>query len=125
MAKSSVEGLDEFRRHMQGVEDSYAIIGGIACDLLLSDADLPFRATRDFDTVLVAEAKLSETAQAIWSLVRDGGYRCGWGGDRNVCFYRFTNPVAPGYPHMIEVFSRRPDFLEGAAGIEIAPLPTI
>lgn len=122
MAQSSVEGLDEFRRHMQGLEGSYALIGGIACDILLSEAGLPFRATHDFDTVLVADARLPETARSLWSLVRDGGYRCGWGGDENVCFYRFTNPMAPAYPRMIEVFSRQPDFLKGSEGVEVAPL---
>ena len=55
MAASSVEGLGEFRRHMQGLEGSYVLIGGIACDILLSEADLPFRATHDFDTVLVED----------------------------------------------------------------------
>lgn len=122
MARSTVIGLDEFKRHMQGLQGSYALIGGIACDILLSEADLPFRATHDFDTVLVADGRLPETAKAIWSLVIDGGYRCGWGRDENVCFYRFTDPAQASYPRMIEVFSKTPDFLEGHEGIEIAPL---
>ena len=121
MAGSAVEGLDEFRKHMQGLEGSYALIGGIACDILLSEAELPFRATHDFDTVLIADARLPETARAIWLLVQDGGYRCGWGGDENVCFYRFTNPVRPGFPRIIEVFARRPDCLHDLVKTEIAP----
>lgn len=79
MERSSVKGLDEFRRHMQGMEGSYVIIGGTACDILLTESDLDFRATHDLDTVLVADTMLPKTARAIWSLVRDGGYRCGWG----------------------------------------------
>ena len=125
MARSSVEGLDEFRRHMADLEGSYAVIGGAACDILLSDADLPFRATHDLDTVLVADARLPQTARAIWSLVLDGEYRCGWGGEENVCFYRFTDPKQPGYPSMIELFSKEPDFLRGSGypgDAEVAPL---
>ena len=73
MARSSVKGLDEFRRHMQGLEGSYVVIGGTACDILLTESDLDFRATHDLDTVLVADARFPETARAIWSLVKDGG----------------------------------------------------
>ena len=122
MGQSAVVGLDEFRRHMAGLEGSYAIIGGTACDILLSDADLPFRATHDLDTVLVADARLPQTAKAIWELIHDGGYRCGWGGEQRTCFYRFTDPTQPGYPFMIELFSKEPNFLTGTTGIEVGPL---
>lgn len=122
MARSSVTGLDEFRRHMAGCEGGYVVIGGTACDILLSDADLPFRATRDFDTVLVADVRLPETARAVWSLVVDGGYRCGWGRDERAHYYRFTEPGAAGYPAMIELFSKRPAFVEELGGVEVAPL---
>lgn len=45
MARGSVSGLNEFRRHMAGHEGTYAVIGGTACDILLFDAGLPFRRT--------------------------------------------------------------------------------
>lgn len=79
MAGSAVEGLQVFRQHMQEAEGSYALIGGTACDILLAEAGLSFRATHDFDVVIVADDRLPQTAEAIWTLVRDGGYRCGWG----------------------------------------------
>lgn len=107
---------------MAGLEGSYAVIGGIACKILLNEADLSFRATPDFDTVLVADDRLPGTARAIWSLVRDGGYRCGWGRSENVCFYRFTEPKDRVFPSMIELFSKTPDYLSQADGLEVAPL---
>lgn len=122
MARSSIIGYEQFRQHMKGLEGSYVLIGGIACDILLSEEDLPFRATHDFDMVLVANAKLPKTAQAVWSLVREGGYRCGWGGSENVCFYRFTEPSDSNYPRMIEIFGTTPDFLAGTENLRIAPL---
>ena len=122
MARSAVAGLDQFRKHMEGLEGSYALIGGTACDILLSDADLPFRATHDLDVVLIADGRLAGTARAIWSLVRDGGYRCGWGQDDNACYYRFTAPSEPLYPKMIELFSRSPIYLEGLDSVPVAPL---
>lgn len=100
MARSAVEGLQAFQQHMQEAAGSYALIGGTACDILLAEAGLPFRATHDFDVVIVADDRLPQTAEAIWTLVRDGGYRCGWGEGKGSCFYRFTEPKRPGYPHM-------------------------
>ena len=49
MAGSAVEGLQVFRQHMQEAEGSYALIGGTACDILLAEAGLSFRATHDFE----------------------------------------------------------------------------
>ena len=122
MGESAVDGLDVFRSYMKGLEGSYAIIGGTACDILLSDADLPFRATHDLDVVLVANNKLPNTARAIWQLVKDGGYSCAWGQGERVCFYRFTNPKTSGYPRMLELFSKEPDFLAGSEDVKVAPL---
>ncbi len=122
MARSAVEGLQEFQQHMQEVAGSYALIGGTACDILLAEAGLPFRMTHDFDVVIVADDRLPQTAEAIWTLVRDGGYRCGWGEGKGSCFYRFTEPKRPGYPHMIELFAKCPDFLKGREGIDVAPI---
>lgn len=122
MGTSKVPGLNTFRRYMEGLEGSYAVIGGVACDILLSSSDLPFRATRDFDTVLIADARLPETAKAIWDMVRDGGYRCGWGQSDNVCFYRFTEPTRHEYPQMIELFSKRPAYMNAAEGVEVSRL---
>ena len=49
MARSAVEGLQEFQQHMQEAAGSYALIGGTACDILLAEAGLPFRMTHDMD----------------------------------------------------------------------------
>lgn len=35
-----------------GFEDQYVIIGGTACDLIMENEELPFRATKDIDIVL-------------------------------------------------------------------------
>ena len=51
-----VRGIDSFRDWFQGYEDQYAIIGGTACDLLMTDEGLDFRATKDIDLVLIVEA---------------------------------------------------------------------
>lgn len=92
MARSAVEGLQEFQQHMQEAAGSYALIGGTACDILLAEAGLPFRMTHDFDVVIVADDRLPQTAEAIWTLVRDGGYRCGWAKAKAHVFIGLQSP---------------------------------
>ena len=68
------QGLQLIRTAFAGYEDSYVIIGGTACDIIMTDNDLDFRATKDIDMVLIAEGHLREFAQRLWSFIRDGGY---------------------------------------------------
>ena len=42
--------------------------------------------------------------------ILEGGYRFGWKNSEEVHFYRFTEPKA-GYPAMIELFSREPEYI--------------
>ena len=51
-----VREIESFREWFRGYEDQYAIIGGTACDLLMTDEGLDFRATKDIDLVLIVEA---------------------------------------------------------------------
>ena len=47
-----VRGIDGFREWFRGYEGKYVIIGGTACDLLMTDEGLDFRATKDIDAIL-------------------------------------------------------------------------
>jgi len=47
-----IPGLDRYREHFHGFESSYVLIGGAAAHLLLDEAGLQFRATKDLDIVL-------------------------------------------------------------------------
>lgn len=44
-------GLDRWQAHFKDFADRYALIGGVACDLLMGEAGLAFRATKDLDVV--------------------------------------------------------------------------
>ncbi len=57
-----VLGLDSFREKFKDYADYYTIIGGTACDILLAEADLPFRATKDIDMILIMEDNFPEFA---------------------------------------------------------------
>ena len=52
-----VRGIETFREWFRGHEAQYAIIGGTACDLLMAEEGLDFRATKDIDLVLILECE--------------------------------------------------------------------
>ena len=49
-----------------GFEDQYVIIGGKACDLIMENEELPFRATKDIDIVLIVESITVEFRKQFW-----------------------------------------------------------
>lgn len=118
-----VTGIDRFRGWFRGYEDQYAIIGGTACDLLMSEDGMDFRATKDIDLVLIVEAITQDFGRQFWQFVKDAGYE-----HRNKStglpqFYRFSHPSAAGYPFMIELFSRRSEAIILPEDAVLTPLP--
>lgn len=112
-----VAGIDSFRDKFRGFEDCYTVIGGAACDILMSEADIDFRLTKDIDMILILEDKKEEFAKTFWEYIKEGKYKCGWKNSDKMHFYRFTEPI-DGYPVMIELFSRKPGYnLEVEEGI--------
>ena len=105
-----VIGLESFIKRFAEYADCYTIIGGTACDILMSEANTDFRATKDIDMILIMEGRYKEFVNIFWEYVNDGGYRFGWKNSEKVHFYRFTEPKT-GYPVMIELFSKEPDYI--------------
>lgn len=104
-----VIGMESFREAFKEFPNCYTIIGGAACDIIMSDHDTDFRATKDIDMILILEDKYQEFAKAFWNYIKEAGYKCGWRNSDNMHFYRFSEPN-PGYPFMIELFSRMPGY---------------
>lgn len=48
-----VAGIESFREKFRDFSDCYTVIGGAACDILMEEADLDFRATKDIDLILI------------------------------------------------------------------------
>ena len=99
-------GIDVFSRFFAKYKEQYVVIGGTACEMLLSEEALDFRLTRDIDMVLIVEALTNEFAEAFWEFIDKGGYEPWTRKNGEPKFYRFVNPSAPGYPNMIELFAR-------------------
>ncbi|OGV67281.1 MAG: hypothetical protein A3K19_30170 [Lentisphaerae bacterium RIFOXYB12_FULL_65_16] len=116
-----VTGLDRFVAHFRGFEDAYILIGGAACDLWLGTQELPFRATKDLDLVLVVEALTPAFHQRFWAFIADGNYASLEQSASRPQFYRFREPRSTGYPFMIELLTR--NFLELPPGTHLTPIP--
>lgn len=101
-----VVGLDRFREHFAGYSDHYLLIGGTATYLVLNEAGLEARATKDLDIVLCVEVIDARFAEAFWAFVKDAGYAIQQRSDGKKMSYRFQKPADKRYPVMLELFSR-------------------
>ena len=117
-----VRGLESFRSWFHGYEKQYAIIGGTACDLLMTDAGLDFRATKDIDLVLIVEAVDVAFGKRFWEYVKTAGYEHRIRSTGEPQFYRFQNPRSKDYPAMIELFTRKPDAIHLPEDAVLFPL---
>lgn len=118
-----VRGLDTFAAFFAGDEQRYALIGGVATQLVLEDAGLSARATKDLDIVLCVEALDAAFGEKLWAFIRAGGYEVRQEGAEGRRFYRFAKPADPAYPAMLEFFAREPDRLPLAADAHLTPVP--
>ena len=117
-----MRGLDIFKEHFMGYEDSYVLIGGTACTLLLEEAGANFRATKDLDIVLIMENVDKDFADKFWSFIKAGQYKNIFAGQEIGKFYRFEKPENNNYPIMIELFSKLPEKYEIIPESHLLPL---
>ena len=104
-----VTGIDSFKEWFKGYEEQYAIIGGTACDILMTEGGLDFRATKDIDLVLIIEALDVNFGKKFWEYVKQTGYEHCNKSSGEPQFYRFSHPISNQYPTMIELFTRKLD----------------
>lgn len=118
-----VVGVDRFRAHFAGQDHQYVLIGGAACELIMADVGLDFRATKDLDIVLLVETLDPAFSDRFWAFVEEGGYQIRQRSEGKRVLYRFQKPTKPDFPAMLELFSRSPPGLVLAEGSQLTPLP--
>ena len=84
---------------------------------------MDFRATKDLNIVLCAEALDSAFIARFWEFVKAGGYQNQQKSTGGKQFYRFDKPVTEGFPFILELFSRVPDQLSLAVDAHLTPIP--
>lgn len=123
-----VKGIEKFREAFSAFSDNYVIIGGTACDAILSKTLIEPRATVDIDMILVVENMTTAFANAFWQFVKTGQYKNGKrkrGDAKTPAYelYRFEDGK-PGYPAKIELLSRHSHLLGEPSGFHLEPIPT-
>lgn len=122
-----VYGLDKFRETFRPFTKNYVIIGGTACDQMLSKTAIEPRATEDIDMIVIVETINDDFIRTFWQFIKDGGYKCGKRFRKNeeepvYEMYRFEEGKE-GFPVKIELLSRHPDILGEPSGFQIEPIP--
>lgn len=119
-----VGGIDKFRERFTQFSDNFVIIGGTACDEILSGTEMRPRATMDIDIVIIVENMTPEFAKTFWSFIAEGEYRSGIRKDKGnapkYVLYSFDNGKS-GFPVKVELLSRHNEIFTSAAHTE--PLP--
>lgn len=118
-----VIGLERFKEHFAAYTDQFVLIGGTACTLLMENAGLQFRATKDLDIVLHVEALGAEFVRTFWQFIKSGGYQNRQKSTGKDIYYRFSSPSNVTFPTMLELFSRIPDVIKLDEKIYLTPIP--
>lgn len=84
-----INGFTKFKEWFKGFENQYVVIGGSACDLIMESEELPFRATKDLDIVLIVESITPEFGKEFWKYIKEAEYSHLNKSTQNAQFYRF------------------------------------
>lgn len=106
-----VHGIERFKEYLGKYTKQYIFIGGTACDIILGRLGENFRQTKDLDMVLLIEELDEEFMEQFIYFIEEGKYQHINKGTGENQFYRFEKPTDTSFPYMIELFSRRPDYL--------------
>ena len=118
-----VIGLDKFQEYFKDYPNSYVIIGGTACDIIIEASALTPRATKDIDIILVIEALSKDFVKQFWKFINDGQYNAREKNEEKRNCYRFMKPETEGFPMQVELFSREPDVMDLPDGAKLTPIP--
>ena len=118
-----VRGIKIFSEYFRDYTDNYVIIGGTACDIIIEEAGLVPRATKDIDIILIVEALSSDFVKQFWKFIQDGNYERKEKSSDERKYYRFTKPETSDFPYQIELFSRKPDLIDLEEPAYLTPIP--
>jgi hypothetical protein len=120
---SIIARLQSFKERFADCSDNFVLIGGAACSLIMEAESADFRLTKDVDIVLLVESLNPNFGRRLWDYVLEAGYEHRQASTGEPQFYRFRNPKSPRYPEMIELFSRRIDWLKLPETALVTPIP--
>ena len=124
MTTENVRGLKHFTDYFSDYQEQFVIIGGVATNFFLQEADFDGRVTKDIDLVVLANPN-KPFADRLREYVTQGRYQIESDSGGNSRNYRFRKPELAEYPPQIEIFSTLPIALELRKGQQIVSLHTL
>lgn len=118
-----VKGIDIFQKYFADYSDNYVIIGGTACDILIKEAGLRPRATKDIDIILIVEALNADFVRQFWQFIQDGNYERKEVSTDDRKYYRFSKPENTNFPYQLELFSRTPELVKLHEDAHLTSIP--
>ena len=109
----------KFREAFEGFHECYTIIGGTACEIILSRDGVRARTTKDYDILIHEQGQTDSFYKALLGFLHLGNYEMSTNSEKEN-YYRFTTKE-PDFPEMLEFLCRRPNFAESWTGA-IAPI---
>ncbi|ALB29617.1 hypothetical protein [Companilactobacillus heilongjiangensis] len=100
--------FENFFHFFKSYSDCYTIIGGNAASILLNKEGQDFRATHDYDMVVIFENATAGFSERFMQFVEKYGYSMdGFGKNKDKSYYRFVTKNE-SVPSQIELFCRKP-----------------
>lgn len=118
-----IKGIEVFKNHFSLFKDSFVLIGGTACTLVMENSDSQFRGTKDIDMVLHIEVLDEGFFSAFKEFIQKGKYGQIQQSTGKKVYYRFVKPADVTFPAMIELFSRKPELINLKLEQHITPIP--
>lgn len=100
-----VHGINKIKEYFSDLSDSFVVIGGTACDLLMAGEGVEFRTTKDIDIVFLFHKPSREFGDRFIRFLNDGQYNNCERSDGKPVYYRFKDPSELTFPSIIELFS--------------------
>ena len=99
-----VDGIQIFKDHFKDHLDKFVIVGGVACHIIHEEHDMEFRATKDFDIIILTDKVDKKFSRIFMEFVSKGGYSHLEKSTGEKQYYRFYNPDSRDFPYMLELF---------------------
>ena len=122
---SLIRGIEVFKNHFGSFRESFVLIGGTACSLVMENASSSFRGTKDIDMVLHIEMLDKAFFVAFSNFIQQGKYSNIQKSSGKKVFYRFEKPGDETFPAMLELFSRKPELINLKLEQHITPIPAL
>ena len=109
MARINRKNIETLLNYLRNNADCYFLIGGHAAALHFEKIGLEFRATKDYDIVLVTGLDDSSFTEEVIRFILEGEYKNKYRNNKKTA-YRFEDPKSNEFPKILEFFVKEGEY---------------